>query len=952
MKKIYISIITLIFVLLLCGCDKNNYNIKSNDDLYNESVKILSKIPDNVTEDLLFPRKINGIDVNWITDNEKVINNQGKVHRQVNDVSVTITIILKYNEFSSENGKKVLVLKDDKIPTTKVIDVINGKLGYYELIGTCKAVNNNSFIIGDDTGNILVYKGIRCNLSYGDIVYIKGETVKFGKTIQFNSSTTYDVLDKSENEIEKPIKLTKEMIDNYISSDLINVEYVEVEAVIVVSNNYINFKIKESNILGTIAYPIDDTKYTNLDGKSVKLEGYVINIISNNKYLSLLCTSCKEETVTDNAKTINEILKAQLGKYEATGIVVGINKQSFILCEDEAYIMVYMTRNWKCDLSLGDKVTVNGETVMYANSKQFSASSKYEIISHNNDVNYEYQYLSDSIINYSASLKQMPIMMVEYEGVITSNNGYYNMTTSTSNVITLNAPLDEFEIDDYLGKNVKIYGLFTSINGIYINICLSKIEEIKNDELFSLHILEVNDLHGYCLQDENGKSGLSNLSYLVNKIRDDDPRDDVILIGNGDMFQGTAISNITYGKAIVEAMNLMQFDCMTIGNHEFDWKLDKVLTYFDGIKENGESSFPLLNANVYNNDGTLVTIDNGNIYESITVEREGVNVGIIGYIGNVYSSISYACRKDYYFDNDIKSSVEKIGTKLKDKGCDIIIVSIHGGDAGSIESYNNNYDLSNIKYKDDYLVDAVINGHTHTKQTGYINRKGVRLPLVQGGCNGAALGEIVLNIDMESKKVITTYSSVHDVYEADKNYDLTVEKSLQESKGNIKDVLEEKYAIATETINNKYQLIPWVANVLVSGTNADVAICNTGGLRSTGNITSGFPVTIENMYMINPFDNYLIIVEVLGSDLSRFLANTSIFTGFKKGLDESSLVYNKTYRVCVVDYVYYWDTFPKNDKAVTTNIIMRDLLIMDVKARDEFAPIMDSEAKIRDIYTN
>ena len=37
----------------------------------------------------------------------------------------------------------------------------------------------------------------------------------------------------------------------------------------------------------------------------------------------------------------------------------------------------------------------------------------------------------------------------------------------------------------------------------------------------------------------------------------------------------------------------------------------------------------------------------------------------------------------------------------------------------------------------------------------------------------------------------------------------------------IKDVLEEKYAIATETINNKYQLIPWVANVLVSGTNAD-----------------------------------------------------------------------------------------------------------------------------------
>lgn len=952
MKKIFISMMLFLLTVLLCSCEMNTIKIKSNEDLYNESVKILSEIPNNVTSDLLFARNIRGITVNWTTDNEKVISNQGKVYRQIEDVNVIISIVLKYEEYTSQNSKKVIVLKNEKVADTKVIDIINGELGYYELVGTCRAVNANSFVVGDSTGNILVYKGTTCNLSVGDVVLIKGKTVVYGKSKQFNSSTTYEIIGKNNDDNEKPIKLTKEKINNYLSSELINLEYIETEAVIVTSNNYINFKIKESNILGTIAYPVNKSEYEDLNGKTVKLKGYVINIISDGKYLNLICTSCEEEIVSDDVKSIKDILKAPLGEYEATGIVVGMNKQSFIICEDDAYIMIYKTKNWICDVKIGDKVIVKGETVTYANSKQFDQNSKYKVTSHNNDIDYNYKYLSDSIINYNLSLIQMPIMMIEYEGVITTSNGDYNMTTSTSEIITLNVPLDDFEIVDYLGKNVKIYGLLTSINGIYINVCLNKIEEIKDNELFSLRILEVNDLHGYCMQDENGKNGLSNLAYLVNEIREEDPRDDVILIGNGDMFQGTAISNLTYGKAIVEAMNLMKFDCMTIGNHEFDWKLDKVLTYFDGNKENGEARFPLLNANIYNNDGTLVTIDNGNIYESIIIEKEGLNIGIIGYIGNVYSSISYVCRKDYYFDNDIRKSVNEIGTKLKDDGCDIIVVSIHGGDASSIESYGNNYELASLKYKDGYLVDAVINGHTHTRQNGYINRDGVRLPLVQGGCNGNALGEIVLNIDMETKKVVRTYSNSHSIYEADINYDVKVEGSLQNSKESIKDSLEEEYAISSETIDNKYQLIPWVANVLVSGTGADVAICNTGGLRSTGNITSGMPVTIENMYMINPFDNYLMIVEVPGASLEHFLTNSAIFYGFKKGLNENNLSASKTYKVCVIDYVYYWDTFPKNDEAITTNIIMRDLLIMDIKAHDGFAPISDSSAKIENIYMN
>ena len=45
----------------------------------------------------------------------------------------------------------------------------------------------------------------------------------------------------------------------------------------------------------------------------------------------------------------------------------------------------------------------------------------------------------------------------------------------------------------------------------------------------------------------------------INKIRNETTYDDVVLIANGDMFQGTAISNTTYGLSVIESMNKMGF---------------------------------------------------------------------------------------------------------------------------------------------------------------------------------------------------------------------------------------------------------------------------------------------------------------------------------------------------------------------------------------------------------
>lgn len=84
-----------------------------------------------------------------------------------------------------------------------------------------------------------------------------------------------------------------------------------------------------------------------------------------------------------------------------------------------------------------------------------------------------------------------------------------------------------------------------------------------------LDIYSINDLHGAIEEDEYGR-GLARIGNFLIEKKTTNPDNTVILVA-GDMFQGTAISNLTYGGVVVEALNYIGIDAFTIGNHEFDW---------------------------------------------------------------------------------------------------------------------------------------------------------------------------------------------------------------------------------------------------------------------------------------------------------------------------------------------------------------------------------------------
>lgn len=464
-------------------------------------------------------------------------------------------------------------------------------------------------------------------------------------------------------------------------------------------------------------------------------------------------------------------------------------------------------------------------------------------------------------------------------------------------------------------------------------------------DMIKISVLEMNDLHGYISQSSEGKAGLSNASFIINRIRIEDDEDNVLLVGNGDMFQGTAISNLNKGLTVIECMNQMEFDFLGIGNHEFDWNINTILKYFDGDQSNGEANFPLINSNiVVKETGELLSGEN--VLASSIINKNGIKIGVLSLIGDVKSSINQIMVKDYDFLST--SLCEAQAIELKNQGADIIVVNVHGADTEGVDEYYINKYLASLSYNGEWLVDCIINGHSHTNQEGFIKRAGQNLPIVQGGSYCYYVGQIDLYLNKNTKEVTTSRIITNNVSLVGTSYDRDVQKIIDDNYELVKEEIEEVYCVSAVDVHSKSNLQNWISSVMLEASGCDVSICNNGGIRSTGNIKEGSNIGLEEMYMINPFDNTLVIVEISGKDLYAFLnRKNTVFYGLKDGLSLSSLRNeNKKYKLVVIDYVYYWDDFPRQNNDQFTDYILRDTLIEDLRLRTYFDPYNDYNAYI------
>src|ERR1700752_4053942 len=123
---------------------------------------------------------------------------------------------------------------------------------------------------------------------------------------------------------------------------------------------------------------------------------------------------------------------------------------------------------------------------------------------------------------------------------------------------------------------------------------------------YTLNILHINDWHSRlesnnkfestCSAEEEGKGecsgGAARLVTAINQERQKLQGQNILLLNAGDNFQGSLFYTPYKGKAEAEFLNLMQFDAMTLGNHEFDDGENAIAPFLDIIK------FPVTTANV------------------------------------------------------------------------------------------------------------------------------------------------------------------------------------------------------------------------------------------------------------------------------------------------------------------------------------------------------------------
>ena len=97
--------------------------------------------------------------------------------------------------------------------------------------------------------------------------------------------------------------------------------------------------------------------------------------------------------------------------------------------------------------------------------------------------------------------------------------------------------------------------------------------------IVGIDILSVNDFHGSLV--ESGRNpGAAKFGAFLRSEWSKNPHG-TIFLSAGDMFQGSPDSNLLYGKTVVEVLNALRLDAMTLGNHEFDWGADVLWKFYD-----------------------------------------------------------------------------------------------------------------------------------------------------------------------------------------------------------------------------------------------------------------------------------------------------------------------------------------------------------------------------------
>ncbi len=357
--------------------------------------------------------------------------------------------------------------------------------------------------------------------------------------------------------------------------------------------------------------------------------------------------------------------------------------------------------------------------------------------------------------------------------------------------------------------------------------------------------------------DEHGQlKPAPKLQSVIAQTRQDNPGG-TLLVSSGDVFQGSAETEILGTKASSDLLRLAKYDVMTLGNHDFD---NGVQATRDWVNQ---APCTVLSANVLEADGRHLT---GTLPAQIR-DLNGAKLGLIGVTTPDTASILSKSKLDGLQFADPSASVAEQIKNLKRDGAELIGVVSHLG-----------IEADRVLAASTQGIDFILGGHSHvvTEQPERVGQTLIAHP----GSYRQGMGKMEINFDTDSDKVTgVEFSYIRPDAEtptggSERDDSVKVWVDAQEavvdaSFGQVVGDLPRKFTHDPDNLRDPLEVL--VGKAVLKTTKGDLMTFNQKGIRAP--LADG-PVTKKDIFTVFPFDSVAVNLELPARDVQSLYAES------------------------------------------------------------------------------
>lgn len=424
-------------------------------------------------------------------------------------------------------------------------------------------------------------------------------------------------------------------------------------------------------------------------------------------------------------------------------------------------------------------------------------------------------------------------------------------------------------------------------------------QAFEKDKTYKITILHTNDHHGHFWRSEYGEYGLSAQKTLVDGIRREVAAEggSVLLLSGGDINTGVPESDLQDAEPDFRGMNLIGYDAMAVGNHEFDNPLTVLR------QQEKWAKFPFLSANIYQKSTGERLFKPWAIFT-----RQDLKIAVIGLTTDDTAKIG---NPEFFTDIEFRKPAEEAKVVIQElqmnEKPDVIIATTHMGhyDNGNHGS-NAPGDVEMARSLPEGALAMIVGGHSqdpvcmaaeNKKQVDYVpgtpcapdKQNGIWI--VQAHEWGKYVGRAdfefrngemkmvnyqLIPVNLKKKVTWEDGKSEHVLYtpEIAENAQMLSLLSPFQNKG--KAQLDVKIGAVNDRLEGDRSKVRFVQTNMghlilaaqMARTGADFGVMSGGGIRDS---IEGGDITYKSVLKVQPFGNVVVYADMNGKDVTDYL---------------------------------------------------------------------------------